>query len=67
MNGGEATAFIIGICIGIAIMGVGILLAAHSPTVPTCAEDEVIHGTGDYSHGMWEHYGCTHPDILRNS
>lgn len=66
MNGTEAASFIIGMIAGISVTVMGVLLAAQ-PEIPTCAEDEVIHGTGDYSHGMWEHYECTHPDILRNS
>lgn len=32
--------------------------------VPKCAEDEVIAGRGNFAHGYWERYVCTHPDDI---
>lgn len=30
--------------------------------VPSCSEDEIIVGTGDYSGGFWTDYKCGHGD-----
>lgn len=37
--------------------------ASHSDNrIPLCAEDEIVRGVGDFSHGKWSRYVCIHPE-----
>ena len=35
---------------------------APTKGIPSCSEDEIIVGTGDYSGGFWTNYKCGHGD-----
>ena len=34
----------------------------HINGIPSCQEDEIIVGSGDYSGGFWTNYECGHGD-----
>ena len=40
--------------------------AAHplAGRIPSCAEDEVVIGAGDFADGRWDLYLCMHPDRI---
>ncbi len=54
----------------VAVLGLAGVLAlgafeAGERAVPSCQEDEIVAGTGDFtSDGFWEGYECVHPDQL---
>lgn len=31
--------------------------------VPTCQEDEILIGSGDFAHGRWGQYQCAHDGL----
>ena len=33
---------------------------ADGNDIPSCQEDEIIQGTGNYAHGTWDTYVCAH-------
>ena len=49
---------------GVAIGAVAVSLDNDQPTIPQCAEDDIIVGTGDYQDGEWEGYDCSHADLI---
>lgn len=51
--------------IALALSVNAMLVLDTAPTVPACAEDEVIVGVGDFHpSGLWDAYRCEHPDNL---
>ncbi len=58
------------LCIGFAMLGLAVIFLMGvsegdgPPPVPSCQEDEIINGAGDYSDGYWETYVCVHPDTV---
>lgn len=46
------------VCLFIAVV---VLLAMHRPAaMPSCQEDEIVVGVGDYDAGYWDAYVCQH-------
>lgn len=38
---------------------------SHVPTVPSCQEDEVVVGVGDFDNGYWSGYECRNFEEVR--
>lgn len=60
--------FWFGFCVGNVFLAIVIALlnTMEPPRVPSCQEDEILVGTGEFHNGYWTHYECgpTFDDIL---
>ena len=46
------------------MVGVGIVEGRNFHDAPSCQEDEVIVGIGDFDSGYWSEYICVHPEVI---
>lgn len=58
MNRRTGDGFDLGFYAALLALGIALGMWLDGPVVPTCVEDVVVLGTGNFDNGVWDRYVC---------